>query len=64
MVGHEHVAVDVEAMSLATLLEELFKADAGRGLVEEGKAAVIAEGEEVEVAFLSVALQARRHASS
>ncbi len=64
VLGHEDVAVDVEAMSLTALFEEVFETDAGRVVVQVGEATVAAEGEEVEMVFVLVSLQARRHASS
>lgn len=49
------------AVALATEVQDLFEADVGVVIVEVREAAVTTEGDEVQVAFVLVALQTRRH---
>ena len=49
VLGHEDTAVNVEAVSLTALFKEWFETDAGRVIVEIGKAVVTTEGEEVQM---------------
>ena len=63
-VGHEDVAVDVEAVPLAALFQEFFETDAGWVIVQIRETAVTAEGEEMEMTFVLESSQTRWHASS
>ena len=62
MFGHEDVAVDVEPVAFPDGFEGLFEEGVVRG--EGGLAAVAAEGDEVEVTFLLVSLEAQWHVGS
>ena len=64
VLGHQDVALDVEAVPLTAGFKRFFEADAGGIFVQEGIAAIATEGEEVEMALVLVTLQARRHGSS
>ncbi len=61
MLGHEDVAVEVEAVGGAEVFELVLDDVFGLGWGEEGEAVVAAEGNEVEVAGLLVALEAVGH---
>ena len=59
--GHQDVAVDVEAVLLAAGFQDFFETDAGGVVVKEGEAAITAEGDEMKMALMLVALQTGRH---
>ena len=64
VLGHEDVAVDHEAVTLAGGFEDLFEAEAGGIGVQVGETTVAAEGDEVEVAFVLEAFEADGHGAS
>ena len=64
VLGHEDIGVEVEAVGLTGLFEDLFDEVFGFGGGEEREAVVAAEGDEVEVAGLVVALEAGGHGGS
>ena len=61
MLGHDHVAEDMEDVSLADLFEYLFEEVAGCGARQVRRPVVTTEREEVEIACLLVALEVRGH---
>ena len=61
VLGHEDVAVEVDAVGLAGLFEDLLDGVSGFGPGEVREAVVAAEGDEVEVAGLLEAYEAVGH---
>ena len=64
VLGHKDVGVEVEAVGLADLFEDLFDDVLGIVSGEEREAVMAAEGDEVEIAGLLVTLQALGHGGS
>lgn len=64
MVRHDDVAVDLEEIFLTGLFEDLYEFGAGFGGSEDASFSGAAEGDEVEVSGLMVAVQAQRHVVS
>jgi hypothetical protein len=61
VLGHEDVAEDVEAVTDAEFFEGVFEGEAGVVVIEEWKAVVTTEGDEVLVAEGLVALKTAGH---
>ena len=64
VVGHDDVAVDLEEIFLTGLFEDFYEFGAGFGGSEDVAFSGAAEGDEVEVSGLMVAVQAQRHVVS
>ncbi len=64
VLGHEDVAVEVEAVGSAGVFEDLLDGVFGFGGGEVGEAVKAAEGDEVEVAGLLEAFEAVGHGAS
>ena len=58
---HEHVAVHLQLVTFARLLQRPFQYGVGGGCCEIRKPAVAAEGEEVQAALVLVTFQAGGH---
>jgi len=59
--GHEDVAVDAEAVTLAGALEDLFDSGAGFVVGDVGVAVVATEGDEMAVAAALISLETLGH---
>ena len=62
VLGHKDVAEKIEAVTSAGFFEDVEEDGAGSIVVEEGKASVATEGDEVVVTEGVVSLEAARHA--